>query len=143
MIRGWFDHSGGVVRPFVRVDVLFTTPVLVWAPVNFLVDTGATTTYLSAFDAIRAGIPREMLMTPPPDISVERVAGVGGLQSVLSVTATLNFRGTEGQRVVRQTTIKVALLPSSGTPSLLGWDLLQHFALYADLAANRLELHER
>lgn len=140
MIRGYFSRGAVRRRPFVDAD--FVAPSLgITGRVPLLVDTGADSSVLAPADAVRLRIPLSQLPAGP------RSAGVGGTMPTVVLPGSL----TLGPR-----TFPIALrilAPDtprqrqaiSRIPSLLGRDILAHFALFVEERSQRvilLEPHE-
>ncbi len=142
MIRGYFSTTGGRNRPY--VDGVFQFPGGVTdrsLEVRLLVDTGADRTLISPRDAgqmvRRLGIDLAALPRGAPG------AGVGGQADTRTIEAVL----TLGNFSVRLTLpiLEPPPGPLPPIPSLLGRDIISHFALFMEERTNRvllLEPHE-
>ncbi len=140
MIRGTLRDERGRRRPFVVAAV--GIPALgVAGDVAFLVDTGADSTLLAPRDVTRLGIDLQRLPEGPPS------TGVGGRTPTAFVQATITLdRHTFdirlsilAPRAPRQQAVLGRI------PSLLGRDILAHFALFFEERTRRvlqLEPHE-
>lgn len=113
MIRGEF--RGG--RPFVECRIRFPRLELM-AQVRLLVDTGSTLTCLHTRDAVRIGIPHQLLEAPG------RMLGIGGVSRYFQEPAHLMFSNADrslsyGYRIAVQIADPAATA-SAAVPSLLG-----------------------
>ena len=140
MIRGYFGGPIGRLRPCVIAQL--TLPALGLAgTVHFLVDTGADSTLLAPRDAPTFGVDLDRLPQDTPS------TGVGGRTPMVSTAARLVLE-------THTLTISLRILAPTGRyqqhlvrtiPSLLGRDILAHFALFVDQRTQRvllLEPHE-
>ena len=131
MIRGYFVYPRS--RPF--IDGRFRFPAFnnLSVGVRLLVDTGADRTILSSQDAERFGIDITALSLSAPGLGVGARVPTRVIEAVLTIG---NFS-------------KTLALPVPETPhpipSLLGRDVLSHFALFLEERTGRvllLEPHE-
>lgn len=141
MIRGYFLSRGGRRRPF--IDVVFQFPTLGEQrfDARLLVDTGADRTVLAPLDARRleleAGIPLSALPSGAP------TTGVGGQVNTRTLPAQVILDSFSLEVVL--TVLEVRGGPMPTIPSLLGRDILAHFALVLEERTQRvllLEPHE-
>ena len=141
MIRGYFSDERGRRRPF--VDAVFQFPILndQLLQVPLLVDTGADRTILSPADAIRLSRSFGVNLADLPQGAAS--SGVGGQASTRTIQATLIMDSfSTSLTLTTLEPIPDRLLP---IPSLLGRDILSHFALFMEERAGRvllLEPHE-
>lgn len=134
MIKGYF-RSG---RPY--VDILVTMPILgiVEMKIPFAVDTGASRTLIghrAATEMIgRYGIDLESLPTGHQSL------GIGGLSSTRQTRVTMRI----GSLDVDQDIPILEPIPGRlvDLPSLLGLEILSHFALFVEGRTNRVLLLE-
>jgi hypothetical protein len=127
----------GPPRPFVAARLVIPAHQLA-GNVDFLIDTGADSTVLAPRDALRLGLDLSLLPQGPGS------AGVGGTTPTVQVDAII----TLDQRSFT-TTLRI-LAPSSQRqmaalawiPSLLGRDLLAHFALFFEERTGKVLLLE-
>lgn len=140
MIRGFLAGPPATRRPFARAHLTF--PSLALAGDAFLlIDTGADSTVLAPADAAQL---RVSLAQLPPGRSS---AGVGGTTPTVTAPAIVTL-GTFSFPVTLR--ILAPATPSqvqalSTIPSLLGRDILAHFALFFEQRTQRvllLEPHE-
>ena len=139
MIRGYFGGPPGRLRPFVVAHVAIGS-AQVAGDVHFLVDTGADTTVLAPRDVVLLGL-------DVGSLPQARTTGVGGTTAagVAAADITLDTRVFSiSLRVLnpRSPAQRVAL---RAIPSLLGRDILAHFALFHEQRTNRvllLDSHE-
>ena len=148
MISGFFDPAV-TDWPVPRVHVWMSIPELAgattpaWFQVNFLIDTGATTTSLNPVDSLGDASLSISLLTRPdlwPQSSVAR--GIGGDAAYLQTRALYGFTHSNGSRETIRGQIDIAQLTTTNRqiPSLLGWDILQHFKLTLDWPARTITL---
>lgn len=135
MIRGWFAEAALWRRPFVSARLTLPDHNLA-GDVYLLVDTGADITLLSPGDARRLGLDSSRLI---PSMGL---VGVGGLTRIREVKAALRL-GT------RQFDLTIHVMIVDGVshernlqqiPSLLGRDVLAHFALFLEERTRRVLL---
>lgn len=128
MITGYFlPHI--LPQPLVQVVVHIDGHQPEWAPVPFVVDTGAAVTCIHALDAIRLFGMSPGSLDPATWPETTPVGGIGGGLSYLTLPARYAFRHDDGTFQVIEGPIRVGEARSQGTPALLGWDLLRHFRL--------------
>ena len=139
MIRGYFLPTGSEASP-PYVDGLIDIPEIgvVGLEARFLIDTGADRSLLGDDDAGR--------MLRDYEVDLGRLEdgipsqGIGGVVATREVQATLGLGDFS-------TSIRLDVLePKSGqppsVPSLLGRDILSHFALFMEGRTNRVLLLE-
>ena len=134
MIEGYF-RSG---RPY--VDILVTMPILriVDMKIPFAVDTGASRTLIGHRTATEMigtyGIDLESLPTG------RRSLGIGGLSSTRQTRVSMSIGSLHIDRDIPI----LEPIPGRivGLPSLLGLDILSHFALFMEERTNRVLLLE-
>ena len=108
-----------------------------WTAVNFLVDTGASQTCLHPNDAAdQLKVPRSRLRDATQWPRIADSGGVGGGATYFPLPVRYGFVHTDGREEIIEGTIAVGQLTATNEwiPSLMGWDLLQHF---------RLDMHGR
>jgi len=136
MIRGYFGGYPGRRRLFVIANL--TIPALnISGNVHFLVDTGADSTLLAPRDAISLGVDVGRLPQDAP------TTGIGGRTPTASAEATLTLDTltfTIRLRILAPTARQLQAL--SVIPSLLGRDILSHFALFLEERTNQVLLLE-
>jgi len=144
VILGRFDPNYTHPWPRVRVGVLLTGISQAWAVVDFVLDTGASATCLHPSDAIQeVGIDPVMLTDPSQWPTAVTFSGVGGGVDYFVTPARYALLHDDGQVQYIDGTINVARWNAGNQtlPSLLGWDVLGKFSLFADPSSGRLELH--
>jgi hypothetical protein len=113
--------------------------------VDFLIDTGATTTALHPQDAIfKVGIdPFKLLDASAWPIPLS-VGGIGGSCDYYPATAQYLFYDQAGSWQVEHGQIAIAQfrLDNQAHPSLLGWDLLERFRLSTDWPSRFVSLEK-
>lgn len=115
--------------------------------IEFVVDTGAMQTCIHVVDAVRAlRIDPGDLIRPPQTWTVAgEASGVGGKATYYTHGCSYGFLSLPGGQL-RTIAGQVYLARlSEGTvdlPSILGWDMLQHFRVDIDYAAGRVRLME-
>lgn len=131
MIVGYFEFDG---RPYVR-GRLSLPRLAVAGEVDFLVDTGASSTTLHPRDGVRLRCPFDALVLP-----IE-FQGVGGLHTYYRETAVVVFDDGVAERNFRvEISIAKPDALASGLDSLLGRDVLNRVRLEYDFPQDRLEL---
>ncbi|HEY3246225.1 MAG TPA: aspartyl protease family protein [Phycisphaerae bacterium] len=121
----WLACEDGVVRPVIRAEILAAAGA--WRAVEFLVDSGADRTVISANVLESLGLP-----TAP---SPEPIGGVGGLVASVSVRTQIRLTRNDGGKVILHG--EYAAIPTAEALdlSVLGRDILNLFALIVDRAA--------
>ncbi len=144
MITGFFD-PGGPNWPIPRVRANLYLPLVAprWASIRFVIDTGAAMTVLHPTQA-RDDVGIGPAWLADPDRWPRRVTahGIGGEQVCYVVEAESGLRHERGHTQVIRDRILIAE-PSSATealPSVLGWNVLQHFRLELDWAQRSIHL---
>lgn len=143
MIPGRFDPNYAHPWPRVRAGVLLKDIAQDWIVVDFVLDTGASATCLHPTDALTiSGIDLSMLTDPARWSVVSTFSGIGGGVSYFTTSALYAFMHDDGRVHLIDGTIKVAqwTLTNQALPSLLGWEILASFTLFADPSTGRLEL---
>ena len=144
MIRGHFGYS--YTWPMPRIWVAVSLPGISedWTPVEFLIDTGATSTILNPADAFNMRISRERLGDLTRWPQHQTAAGVGG--SVINYVhpARYLFLREDDTAFSSSQNILIARLTADNEnlPSLLGWDILRHFRLCTDVRTGEVLLEE-
>jgi predicted aspartyl protease len=103
-----------------------------WHRVEFLVDTGADRTVISA-GAMN-------LLNLEYVHSVDRVNGVGGFVESVDVTTQIGLKRDDGQRITLRGTYAAFLEDNELDISILGRDILNLFAVIVDRGADRVML---
>ncbi len=129
--------------PVVRVSLHIPRITADFVPINFLVDTGATDTYLHPQDAkTEIGIDPARLADPRQWLTKRATNGLGGRVACYVEPAVYLFFHDDGQ--TRQITHEIHIVPPTVSnavlPSLLGLDILRHFKVSMDYAGQRLIL---
>lgn len=138
MIRGYFSTSRGRRRPFVKALLQFPTLQNQSLEAEFLVDTGADRTVLAPLDAVRlARRFRVDLKSLPAGASS---TGVGGRVATRALDAVIVLDSLSW--ALSLTVLEVPAGPIPTIPSLLGRDILPHFALFLEEQTQRLLLLE-
>ena len=144
MIRGYFDPTPPTTRPQVPGAVFLPgfskSPVIV----HFTLDTGADRTCLHPLDSLRLGITPRQLRTPELWSGATHVRGIGGAVAYYETTALVSLLHEDrGEWQILEIPVDVApiLEETMSLPSLLGWDILQHFRLELDWATRHIALH--
>ncbi len=143
MIRGHFDPAYPWPMPTVQVDILVPGFMGRWATVSFLVDTGASTTCLHPHDAMSVlRLKADRLADPVLWPVQEPYFGVGGASVSYVVPVRYLFRHEDGQEQMLRGDLRIAQLTRANEmlPSLLGWDVLQHFELVTNWRDRRVTL---
>lgn len=107
-----------------------------------MIDTGATVSCLHPFDAARFRILPDELDDPALWAKSESHGGVGGTGRYYVVRAFYGFTHEDGnvQSIEGQIRLAQFTRANAELPSLLGWDILQHFRLTADWRTKMIAL---
>jgi len=135
VIRGRLLAVGGRPRPYVTGRLTIPSQAIT-GEVNFLIDTGADSTLLAPADALALGVDIGRLPTGPTSM------GVGGHAATVRAEASLTLYGLNFPLDLR------ILVPGSPRqqaaltriPSLIGRDVLSHFALFFEERTARVLL---
>ena len=146
MIRGYFEPFR-FERPVARIEVDVSLPRVspFSARIDFLIDTGATSSTVHPHDMLThfRVTPNELAS---PDRWPRRRTGFGIGGGVLDYieSAELRFERDDGTVLALEQDILIAQLTSENEdlPSLLGWDVLQHFRLTLDARTSLVMLDE-
>jgi len=126
----WLQCDDGVARPIIRGEILNAEGV--WKPVEFLVDTGADCTALSAavFDALgfRSAEGHRQL------------GGVGGMADCVEVTTQIRLARDAGGKAVFRGRYAAFTRLESLDMSVLGRDIMQMFVAIVDRPARVVTL---
>lgn len=122
----WYLCDDGVERPVVRGEVLAHDAS--WAPVLFLVDTGADRTVLSVDTLAALGLP-----TAAPQ---ERLGGLGGLVESVMVQTTLRLTREHGGKAHFHGQFAATTEAEALDMSVLGRDITELFAVIVDRPGN-------
>lgn len=129
--------------PVVRVSLHLPGITTDFVAIDFLVDTGATDTYLHPLDALtRIGIEPAVLAAPQRWSQRRTTHGIGGNVICYVHPAVYVFHHDDGhtQQVTQEIEIATLTSESSKLPFLLGVDILRYFKLSMDSASQRLAL---
>ena len=140
MLTGYFQLQDDTPnpRPYLSGFIEFSSIGVAEMKVEFLIDTGADTSLIGDFDAFRMvrdfGVDLTDLQSGPPS------EGIGGVVEMRTADATLRLDDfTKNLRID-------ILEPSPGAqfavPSLLGRDVLAHFALFVEERTRKVLLLE-
>jgi hypothetical protein len=148
LIRGLFDPESPewpVPRLAAYPRLLETPehPATDWYPIVFLVDTGANTSCLHPVDSIHLmSLPVDFVAGIGAHPDAVRYGGIGGGAAFLRVPAEYRFEDIGSGMTTLRSSIEIAQLTTANRaiPSLLGWDVLQHFKVTLDWANRRIEL---
>ena len=135
MIRGYFSSSG---RPYVNISTNMPDLGIYGMNVSFAVDTGSDRTVIGHRDSISLsgyyGIDLAELPTGGQSL------GVGGLASTRQTRVSMTIGSL---RIDRDILVLEPILGRIvGLPSLLGLDILSHFALFMEDRTSRVLLLE-
>jgi hypothetical protein len=103
--------------------------------VPFLLDTGCSATVLHPVDATsRFGLQPSRLTDRNQWHNTESMGGVGGSSACYVVPAQYGFLHTDGHLQIIPGQVRIAEYRADNQtlPSLLGWDILQHFRATLD-----------
>ncbi len=121
----WRETPTTVPRPYLRAYLVAHDGA--WVEGLFLIDTGADCTVISSDITKQLGRP-----TAP---ALRQLGGIGGGIETLEVWTTLQLTGQDGNRM----NISGAFATTSEdslSESILGYDILQYFALIVDRPGN-------
>ena len=121
LVRGeWQLRDDGVMRPIVRARVGEADASV---PENFLIDSGADRTVLSAVLVNRLRLPAQ---GAPPGFTL---SGIGGTSAFVLVTTVVEFISDDGRPVRVRGEFAGFTDPTATDLSILGRDVLDHFDL--------------
>ena len=135
MIRGRLIGAPGRLRRFVTAKLAIPSQV-VSGDVTFLVDTGADGTLLAPSDAAMLGINTAEFPLGPPS------TGVGGTTPTVYARATITVdeHTYDVDLCILTPRTQSQRIALARIPSLLGRDILSHFALFFEERTNRVLL---
>ena len=110
---------------------------------SFVIDTGASDSCLHPRDAIGVGrVATATLRDPLQWFARRDHAGIGGSGTYYIVICTYFFQQEDGTGLRIEGSIDIArpLISNLTMPSVLGWDVLQYFALRLDWSQRLIEL---
>ena len=141
MIRGYFQSSDAETpRPYVLAFLYIPEVAVAGMETRFLIDTGAGRSFIGDGDAARMfgdyGVDPAKLPEGTPS------EGIGGVTETRTVAATLHF-----QNFPTAIDLDINILEPSNEspheiPSLLGRDILSHFALFVEERTRKVLLLE-
>ena len=134
MIEGYF-RSG---RPYIDMSVTMPNLGIVEIDISFAVDTGADRTLIGNRDALLLSASHGVDLARLP--TGRRSLGIGGLTSTRQTRVSM----TAGSLHIERDIPVIEPVPGRivGLPSLLGLDILSHFALFIEDRTNRVLLLE-
>jgi predicted aspartyl protease len=118
----WLLCDDGFVRPIIRGEVLANDGS--WHAVEFLVDTGADRTVLSALILERLGL--------QSSVTQDRLGGVGGIADAVIVETQIRFSRETGSKVSFRGQYAAVTELNTLDMSVLGRDIISLFALIVD-----------
>ena len=128
----WQLFDDGVARPLVRAKVLGLGDSSV--PEDFLIDSGADRTVLSAALLARLRLPST---NPPPGFTL---SGIGGASEFVTVTTVLEFVRNDGQVAKVRGEFAAFTDPRATDLSVLGRDIMDNFDLIISRRHNEILL---
>lgn len=143
MITGFFDSAFPWPVPKVQAGLFIDGITTKLVSVGFLLDTGASSTCLHPLDAVTSvGISTARLALPGNWTRTESRSGVGGSATYYVVPVTYAFLHHDRRLQLLETEISIAQLTvtNRSLPSLLGWDILQHFKVTVDWSERLVSL---
>ena len=143
MIRGSYINSGGGIQPRVQVGLSLEGIGFPFGHIQFLLDTGATTSCLHPDDAVlRMGVTFPQFEQLLQSGSPAPIRGVGGSVPYFHVPATYFFlhEDIRLETILGEILVAVPSRENRGLPSLLGWDVLSQFHLDLDWSRSLLTL---
>ncbi|MGH2587732.1 MAG: hypothetical protein ACRDJE_22655 [Dehalococcoidia bacterium] len=144
MIRGFFDKSYQSPIPKVVAGLILPWRDARYAPIEFVVDTGASATCLHPNDAIE-----RMQFTDEELAGLRRIAradralsGITGAALYFVVPARYLFARDDWTLQTIDGEIRVAqpIPGNENIPSVLGWDILEHFRIVLDRRTGEVQL---
>jgi hypothetical protein len=126
----WVRCDDGIVRPIILAKILGGDGE--WLSVDFLLDTGADRTVISAGVLDRLDIQ----YVQPQD----QIGGVGSLVSSVDVTTQIRLPRDDGQWITLRGTYAACLQHNALDMCVLGRDVLNIFAVIVDRPADRVTL---
>jgi predicted aspartyl protease len=121
----WLLCDDGFVRPVIRGEVLTNDGS--WQAVEFLVDTGADRTVLSALILERLGL--------QSSVTQDRLGGVGGIANSVVIETQIRFSRETGSKVLFRGQYAAVTELDTLDMSVLGRDIISLFALIVDQPA--------
>lgn len=118
----WLLCDDDIVRPVLRAEVLASNNR--WEPAEFLLDTGADRTVLSANILAALG--------PMPRDDNDRISGVGGIIETVVVRTQIRLTRDEGNKIIFRGAFAACTDPELLDMSVLGRDILDLFTLIVD-----------
>jgi hypothetical protein len=144
VIRGFFDLRLRSAIPKVVAGLILPHRGGAFAPVEFVVDTGASATCLHPTDATeRMQFSREDLAGLPHVARADRsISGITGAALYLVVPARYLFVHDDGSLQIIDGEIRIAqpIPGNEAIPSVLGWDILEHFRIVLDRRTGEVQL---
>ena len=122
----WLLCDDGVIRPVIRGEVLADDGS--WQPTEFLVDTGADRTVLSALTLEELHL--------QPRVTQDRLGGVGGIVDSVIVETRIRFSHETGNKVTFRGQYAACTQVESLDMSVLGRDITSSFAVIVDHPGN-------
>jgi Retroviral aspartyl protease len=122
----WDICNDGVIRPVVGGAVLSSTGT--WERVYFLVDTGADCTTFNAGTLALLGLAIQS--------AAAQLGGVGGAVPTVAVDTSIRFSDTNSITIVFKSRFAALTDPAALDISILGRDIINHFALIVDRPGN-------
>ena len=121
MIRGFFRAESRYPLPIVEVHLSLPTLGLTTRQLEFVVDTGASTSCLHPIDAVAMGLALDDLDDPTRWDRAEFRGGVGGASRYFIVPASCQFEDDSGPRRSIEGEMRIAQFTSANAelPSLL------------------------
>jgi len=125
----WLLCSDGVLRPVIKVEVESVSKELI--ELDFLVDSGADRTVLSATALVDLGLPP--IMTPDLLLS-----GIGGQLEMVEIETVLVFTADGNRPVTFRSRFAAVTSYEALDMSIIGRDILNRFALIMDRPGDTL-----
>ncbi len=116
-----------------------------WRPVDFLLDTGASTSCVHPQDAtLWLGIDAARLRTPSHWARQRTSHGIGGSSTDFIVPADYALQRDDGTWDTYRRDLAIARSTPTNQllPSLLGWDILQLYRVVIDWSARTVSLED-
>ena len=132
IVGEWHLCDDGVTRPIVRAKVLGKSGILIVD--DWLIDTGADRTVLSASLLARLGLP---IRTAQPDVTL---SGIGGASAFVLITTVVALVRDDGGPARIGGEFAGFIDPTATDLSVLGRDVLDHFDLILSRRQNEIFL---
>jgi hypothetical protein len=146
VIRGFFYESTSTAMPIVVVGFVLPHRGMGYAPIPFVLDSGAASTALHPHDAfsILAFTRDEFAELPRIARARHPLIGITGPTAYYVVPARYISGRDDGSPYVIDADVHIAepVPGNAAIPSVLGWDILRHFRITLDHRTGEVLLDE-